>query len=62
MGGGGGMLTAARVRTARDVLISSTGKAALRGFTPFPADWHAKVNFMSVSVLVHMLSCMHVAI
>jgi hypothetical protein len=48
---GGDMLTAARARTAQDVRVSSTGKEALRGFTPFPADWHAKVNFMSVSQL-----------
>ena len=48
---GGDMLTAARTRTAQDVRVSSSGKEALRGFTPFPADWHAKVNFMTVSQL-----------
>ena len=45
---GGDMLTAARVRTAQDVRVSSSGKEALCGYTAFPADWHAKVNFMMV--------------
>ena len=46
---GGDMLTAARARTAQDAWVSSSGKEALWGYTTFPADWHAKVNFMTVS-------------
>lgn len=47
----GDMLTAARARTAREIRVTSSGKSALRGLFPFPADWHAKVNFMEVRVL-----------
>lgn len=48
---GGDMLTAARARTAQEVRVTSSGRKALRGFFPFPADWHAKVNFMEVRAL-----------
>ncbi len=46
----GDMLTATRARTAREIRVTSCGKKALRGLIPFPADWHAKVNFMEVRV------------
>ena len=47
---GGDQLTAARAPTAKKSRVTSKGKAALRGLVPFCADWHAKVNFMEVSI------------
>ena len=54
---GGDMLTAARARTAQDVRVTCHGKEALRGLYPFPADWHAKVNFMEVRIYIIFLYC-----
>lgn len=48
---GGDQLTIARARQAQQVRVNSSGKAsALRGIVPFACDWHAKVNFISVSL------------
>lgn len=47
---GGDQLTAARARQAQQVRVNSTDtSSALRGIVPFACDWHAKVNFISVS-------------
>ena len=51
----GDMLMAARARTAQDIWVTSSGKSALQGLFPFPADWHAKMNFMEVRVFQCML-------
>lgn len=48
----GDMLTAARARTAQEIRVTSSGKKALRGLFPIAADWHAKVNFMEVRMLL----------
>ena len=48
---GGDQLTAARARKGIQVRINSRDPStALRGLAPFAADWHAKVNFVSVSM------------
>ncbi len=56
---GGDCLTSMRGRQAQKVRVnSSTTSDALRGLVPFPADWHAKVNFITVclnSILCWML-------
>lgn len=49
---GGDQLTVARATTAKKARVTSQGKRALRGLVPFCADWHAKVNFIQVSVRV----------
>jgi len=49
---GGDQLTAARALTAKKSRVTSKGKGALRGLVPFCADWHAKVNYMEVSLLL----------
>lgn len=47
---GGDALTAIRARQGINVRVNSTDtETALRGIVPFSADWHAKVNFISVS-------------
>ena len=47
---GGDQLTAARVRKGIQVRTNSRDPStALRGLVPFAADWHAKVNFITVS-------------
>ncbi len=49
VGFGGDCLTSMRARQAQKVRVNSpTASDALRGLTPFAADWHAKVNFISV--------------
>lgn len=43
-------LTSARARQWVQIRVnSSASSAALRGLVPYAADWHAKVNLMSVS-------------
>lgn len=50
---GGDALTAIRTRQGINVRVNSSDSVtALRGMVPFAADWHAKVNFISVSMLV----------
>lgn len=50
----GDQLTAARARQAIDSRVNSKNHSeALRGLVPFASDWHAKVNFLSVSVKTH---------
>lgn len=47
---GGDQLTAARARTAKKVRVNSKDAIkSLRGFVPFAADWHCKVNMIEVS-------------
>ncbi len=55
---GGDALTSIRARQGVKVRVNSTNSvAALRGLVPFASDWHAKVNFISVSVIC---TCIHV--
>ena len=44
-------LTAVRALTAKKTRVTSQGNSALRGLVPFCVDWHAKVNFIEVSIL-----------
>lgn len=50
---GGDQMTVARSRTAQQVRISSPAEHALRGFTFFAGDWHAKVNYLQVHYVIH---------
>ena len=48
---GGDQLTAARAQKGIQVRTNSRDPStALRGLVPFAADWHAKVNFITVSM------------
>jgi L1 cell adhesion molecule like protein len=52
IGFAGDQLTAARARQAIDARVNSKGQfEALCGLVPYSSDWHAKVNFLSVSVI-----------
>lgn len=55
----GDQLTAARAREALAIRINSKNSAAsLRGLVPFSVDWHAKVNYISVSLhLLYIFLC-----
>lgn len=54
----GDQLTAARACQAIVPSVNSHSQSeALRGVHPCAADWHAKVNFMSVSHLMHLRVC-----
>jgi hypothetical protein len=48
----GDQLTAARAQQAIESRINSKDQLeSLRGLVPFACDWHAKANFMLVSVV-----------
>jgi len=46
----GDQLTAVWALTAKKSRVTSQGNSALRGIVPFCVDWHAKVNFIEVSM------------
>lgn len=55
---GGDALTAIRARQGINVRVNSSDSVtALRGMVPFSADWHTKVNFISVNTISHTNSC-----
>lgn len=60
IGFAGDQLTAARARQAIDARVNSRGqREGLRGLVPYACDWHAKVNYLSVSIpylLLHVLT------
>lgn len=65
IGFAGDQLTAARAREAIASRVNSQDQhEALRGLFPFACDWHAKVNFMSMSALsVFLISaCMYLSL
>ena len=52
VGFAGDQLTAARAQQAIESRINSKDQLeSLRGLVPFACDWHAKANFMLVSVV-----------
>ena len=49
---GGDQMTVTRIRSAQGIRVMSDSSHALRNLVPFAGDWHAKVNYMEVSIIL----------
>lgn len=59
---GGDQLTVERIRGARRIRSNSQHPAGrLEGFIPVAEDWHAKVCFMEVKLVVNLHFCEHIS-